>query len=635
MILVALHRITKGYPLGEVLRGVDWEIKSSEKIALLGRNGSGKSTLLGVLCGRTEPDSGNRTLGRGTRIVEMGQIPDRDTDELLFDYMVAARGDLQLLQQRIDDLAHDLEQSPHDTELQERLGTAQAELEASGGYELEHQIERVLTGLGFRSHQWRQPLARFSGGERTRIELGRLLLTPADLWLLDEPTNHLDIPAVEWLEEFLADSPVACVLVSHDRVLLERFAGRVVEIVAGKLEVYDGGYQYYCRERVARHERRQKAYEMQQDEIKRIEEFIARNIAGQKTKQAQSRRRALGKLERLDAPAKDSRALKLGFEAERTSFREVLKVRYFGKHFGDRDILNNVSFECERGDKLGVIGPNGAGKSTLLQAVVGLDNDYDGKIRIGQRVELGYFDQHLDILSGHSSVIGEIWDEYPHFDAGELRSYLGRFLFTGDDVFKSVANLSGGEKSRLALAKLMLTKANFLVLDEPTNHLDIASREVLEDALAQFEGTALVVSHDRRFLDRFATKILNVASGTATLSLGNYTDWSLRCAAATEAARTGEDTAKSASSQAAEDWKARKVKRAAVQKIERRRSKLQEEIDTIEREVQDIEIELADESLARDWKQLAELTERRSALYDRLSHLYDQLEAIPAPPADD
>jgi len=633
MIIVALNKITKGYPLGDVLRGVDWEIKSGEKIALLGKNGSGKSTLLGVLSGRMSSDTGTRTLGRGARIVEMGQIPDRSPDIKLFDYMVTARGDLVALQNRVIELSREIEQAPHDTELQERLGVAQLELENSGGYELEHQIERVLTGLGFASHQWQQSLAHFSGGERTRIELGRLLLTPADLWLLDEPTNHLDIPAVEWLEEFLASSTVACVLVSHDRVLLERFAGRVVELISGQLETYDGDYRYYRKEREARHERRLKAYEMQQAEIKRIEDFIQRNIAGQKTRQAQSRRRALGKLERLEAPKKDARAMKLGFEAERTSFREVLTITHFAKSHGEKEILDDVNLSCERGDKIGVIGPNGAGKSTLLQAIAGVDENYKGRIRLGQRVEMGYFDQHLDILSGHSSVIEEIWDEYPHFDAGELRSYLGRFLFTGDDVFKSVSALSGGEKCRLALAKLMLTKANFLVLDEPTNHLDIAAREVLEDALAEFEGTALVVSHDRWFLDRFTNKILYVADRDVHMTLGNYTDW-----AHGQQTKTRQEQAAAArgiESAAAAEWKERKARRAQAQKLERARQKLEDSIAETEANLQTIELELADESLAREWERLAELTKQRDGLYKNLERMYEELDALPESPDDE
>ncbi len=628
MIIVALNKITKGYPLGDVLRGVDWEIKSGEKIALLGKNGSGKSTLLGILSGRTLPETGTRTLGRGARIVEMGQIPDRTPDTKLFDYMITARGDLVALQKRVSELSREVEQSPQDTALQESLGAAQLELENSGGYELEHLIQRVLTGLGFSPDQWRQSLAHFSGGERTRIELGRLLLTPADLWLLDEPTNHLDIPAVEWLEDFLANSTVACVLVSHDRVLLERFAGRVVELVAGQIETYDGHYRYYRTERQVRHEQRLKAYEMQRAEIKRIEDFIAKNLAGQKTKQAQSRRRALGKLERLEAPKKDSRAMKLGFEAERTSFREVLTITRFGKQHGEKTILEDVDLGCERGDKIGVIGPNGAGKSTLLQAIAGVDEAYTGRIRIGQRVEMGYFDQHLDILSGHGSVIEEIWDEYPHFDAGELRSYLGRFLFTGDDVFKSVAALSGGEKCRLALAKLMLTKANFLVLDEPTNHLDIAAREVLEDALAEFEGTALVVSHDRWFLDRFTNKILYVAGRNVNMSLGNYSDWARRQDARNSQAQSAAKARSSASGAAAE-WKERKAKRAQEQKIQRARQRLEESIATTEHELQTIESQLADESLAREWERLAVLTAQRDVLYQNLSALYEQLESFP------
>ncbi len=629
MILLALHNITKGFPNGDVLKGVDWEIKSGEKIAFLGRNGSGKSTLLGVISGRVAADSGTRTLGRGVRIIEMGQIPDRDDDTSLFDYLVAAREDLTMLRQRVAELSDAVAESPHDLELQTRLGTAQADLENAGGYQLEQQVQTVLTGLGFSRFQWQQPLSLFSGGERTRIELGRLLLTPSDLWLLDEPTNHLDIPAVEWLEEFLAKSPVACLLVSHDRVLLERFGGHVAELVDGKLEQYDGDYRFYRAEQPLRLERRQKAFEMQQAEIKRIEDFIVRNIAGQKTRQAQSKRLALSKVQRLAAPKRDGRALKLEFQAERVSYREVLVIDKFSKRFGERVILNPVSFDCERGDKVGVIGPNGTGKTSLLRAIVGLDDSYTGRIRLGDRVEMAYFDQHLEILTGQGSVIEEIWDEHEYFTAGELRSYLARFLFTGDDVFKPVTALSGGERSRLALAKLMLTKANFLVLDEPTNHLDINSREVLEEALAEFEGTALVVSHDRRFLDRFANKILYVADGTAQLSIGHYSDWAERHAEESRDLAIEGSTSSTASSESAATWQARKTRRAQEQKLQRRKQKLEEDIAASEEQVQSIERDLADESIAHDWKRLADLTAERSHLYERLTAMYEELEGLP------
>jgi len=631
MILASLHGITKGFATGadDVLAGVDWEITSGEKIALLGRNGCGKTTLLGIASGRLEHDSGTRTLGRGVRISEMGQIPDREIETTLFGYVLSARADLLELRVRVAELSTAVARAPHDTALQARLGAAQAELEHGRAYDLEHQVESVLLGLGFERGRWDDSVNRFSGGERTRMELARQLLLPADLLLLDEPTNHLDIPATEWLEQFLIESPQACVLVSHDRVFLERFAGRVVELMDGQLEQYDGDYTYYCAEKPRRLARRQKAYELQQAEIQRIEEFIARNIAGQKTRQAQSRRLALSKLERIERPHDDTSAIRLGFETERRSFREVLIVSDFARGFAGRNVLENVSLVCERGDKIGVIGPNGSGKSTLLRAIVGLDDYYKGEIRLGDRVEIGYFDQHLDTLDGTGRVIDEIWDAYPHFEAGPLRSYLARFLFTGDDVFKSVADLSGGEKNRLALAKLMLTKANFLVLDEPTNHLDVAAREVLEEAIAGFAGTALVVSHDRRFLDRFTNKILYVADGTAAISLGRYSDWAAhRAAEQPPAARMRAE--KRTASLAATQWERRKRVRAETQKIQRQRRQLEEELAVRESRVAAIEAELADEVVARDWQRLAALTEERSRLYEEMDGLYAQLESLPS-----
>lgn len=627
MILVSLHDIVKGFPSGDVLTGVDWEIKTGEKIALVGQNGSGKTTLMGILMGRLAADRGTRTLGRGVRISELGQIPERGVDQSLAQYVLEGCADVLALRDRAESLAREVERAPQDVNLQTKLGVVQSELEHAGGYDLERRAETILSGLGFVPAQWSQAVAHLSGGERTRVELARLLITPSDLLLLDEPTNHLDIPAMEWLEQFLIDSECAVILVSHDRVFLDRFAGRVVDLAHGRLEMYDGNFARYRSEKPLRIQRRRKAYGLQQAEIARIEDFIVRNIAGQKTKQAQSRRRALGKLERLEKPAEDTRAMKFGFETDLRSFRKVLTVRGYEKQIGGRTLLSGVDFACERGDKIGVIGPNGSGKSTLLRSLIGMDDRYGGQIRIGDRVEIGYFDQHLETLTGTGSVIQEIWEAYPHFEAGPLRSYLARFLFTGEDVFKSVADLSGGEKNRLALAKLMLSKSNFLVLDEPTNHLDIAAREVLEEAIAGFEGTALVVSHDRRFLDRFATKILYVADGHASMSLGNYSDWAARRASAERPTVAREE--QKAVSDAALQWQEQKRARTEARKIEKQRLQLESEIADLERQVQVCETELADEATARDWKCLATLTARRTELYDELAELYKRLESLP------
>ena len=634
MIVVSLHGIRKGFATGgDILLGVDWEIHSGQKIALVGRNGSGKTTLMGIVVGRMEPDAGTRTLGRGARIVEMGQIPDRAVDTTLFDYVLEARRDLLDLRHRALELAADVAGRPDDAELQERLGVVQHELEHAGAYDLELQVERVLTGLSFSRDRWRDSIAQFSGGERTRAELARLLLTPAGLLLLDEPTNHLDIPAVEWLEQYLIEAPFACVLVSHDRVFLERFAGQVVELVNGTLEQYDGNYLHYREEKPKRIARRQKAYEMQQAEIARIEDFIVRNIAGQKTRQAQSKRLALSKLERLDRPSEDKSEIKLGFASARRSFREVLTVKNVSRELGGRLILDRVSFTCERNDKIGVIGPNGAGKTTLLRAIVGsFGNHYDGRIRLGERVEIGYFDQHLDTLDGSGTVIDEIWNEQPGFEAGQLRSYLARFLFTGEDVFKQVADLSGGEKNRLALAKLMLTKANFLVMDEPTNHLDVAAREVLEEAIAEFDGTALIVSHDRRFLDRFATKILYIGDGNVSLSLGNYSDWAARRDADRSVSISMGDSGEP--SDAARDWEERKKQRAQTQKRERQRKEIETAIADLESRIAAIEAELSSEGIARDWERLAELTKERAKRYEAMEEWLRRLEeTLPLPDA--
>jgi len=624
MIALSLHKIAKSYPIGQLFNEVSWEIHTGQKIGFLGVNGIGKTTLLKIMSGDLEPDAGTVTRARGIRIGRLQQIPDRRLTETLFDYAAGGRADVLTLKNKIDDVSGRLAESPDDAELAATLGQFQHDYEALGGFELEHHAGLALEGLGFAENDFSKSLNAFSGGERTRAELVRLLLADDEVLLLDEPTNHLDLAAIECLEEFILKSPKAVVFVTHDRVFLNRVAGLIAELSPVGLEFYQGGYEKYCIERQQRREKQRVLFERQQQEIKRIEDFIARNIAGQKTRQAQSRRHALTKLNRLEKPAADQDTMNLAFETRISSYREVLKVRDYCRSIDNRVLLEGVSFLIERGDKIGIIGPNGSGKTTLLRGILGEDQGYSGRIELGMRVVPAYFDQHLESIVEQGTVIDQIWDEHPSFKAFELRSFLARFLFTGEDVFKQVDRLSGGEKSRLALAKLMLSRANFLLLDEPTNHLDIPSREVLEEALADFEGTILVVSHDRYFLDRIVNKLLVVSNQTIEEYLGNYSDYLARRTRREKAVAVEKPPIK----KEAAEWEQLRQKRRDRQKRERERQRLEEEIHQTEGRLEEIDDLLLDETVQCDWQRLAELGDEKRLLEAQLDELYPQWESF-------
>ena len=623
MIALSLHRVSKSFPSGPLFSDISWEIQLGQKIGFIGANGVGKTTLLGIMAGDIELDSGTVTRTRSIRIGRLQQIPDRRLEETLGMYVAGARADLLSLHTKIEHIAARLAESPDDPDLAATLGQSQHDFEAGGGFELEHRVDLTLAGLGFAPEDRGKSLARFSGGERTRAELARLLLADDDVILLDEPTNHLDLAAIEWLEEFILKSAKAVIFVTHDRVFLNRVAGMIVELTPAGLECYGAGYEKYRRERQERRNKQRVLVERQQQEIVRIQDFIARNIAGQKTRQAQSRRRALAKLKRLEDPVGDDDRMRLEFDVRMASYREVLHVERYSRVVGERLLFEDVSITVERGDKIGLIGPNGSGKTTLLRGIIGEDDAYTGTIKLGMRVIPGYFDQLLASITEEGTVIDQIWDEHPEFTAFELRSFLARFLFTGDDVFKGVARLSGGEKSRMALAKLMLSRANFLLLDEPTNHLDIPSREVLEEALVEFEGTILVVSHDRYFLDRIINKLLIVRDQGVELHLGNYTDYLAR---RREAQAVAAPNAEEPVSQEDSEWEQLRQKRRDRQRRERERQKLEVEIQQIEVRLDEIDDLLADEYVQCDWQRLAELGDEKKLLESRLDELYPRWE---------
>src|SRR3954452_16655361 len=533
-MLFRLSEVHKSYGTQDVLRGTSLQVNPGEHVGLVGRNGAGKSTIFRLVRNDETADRGDVVRARGVKLGLLDQHVHFKPGSTVHESALAAFGRLQQIEHEMHELEHRMADAGDDDlqKILERYSDLQHQFEHEGGFEYAARAEAILQGLGFEREMWSLETEKLSGGQQNRLGLACLLLAAPDVLLLDEPTNHLDVTAVEWLEEFLQEYQSAYVIVSHDRYFLDRCCRRIIELENGRASNYTGNYSDYLVEREERREAQQRAYDNQQQLIAKTEDFIRRNIAGQKTKQAKSRRKMLEKLERLDAvrPDQSSGDFRLG-TIERTG-NHVLTVNELSIGYPDKLLARDISFLLRRGECLGIIGPNGSGKTTFLKTILNKLEPLNGEVRWGSKVQIGYYAQQLDDLDDRNEIIMELRRVAPAtVTAGELRSFLAKFLFTGDDVYKHVRDLSGGEKGRLALAKLIYSRVNVLVLDEPTNHLDIPSREALEEALDAYDGTIVTISHDRYFLDRVATQILALdgASGAEHYD-GDYTeyhDWKL------------------------------------------------------------------------------------------------------------
>ncbi|HEY8227839.1 MAG TPA: ABC-F family ATP-binding cassette domain-containing protein [Pyrinomonadaceae bacterium] len=538
-MLFRLSDVHKSYGVQDVLRGASLQINPGEHVGLVGRNGAGKSTVFRLVSGDETPDRGDVVRSKTVRLGFLDQHIKFESGSTVHESALAAFGHLQQIEHEMHELEHRMGEESEDLEkILERYSDLQHEFEREGGFEYAAKAEAILQGLGFDREMWPLETEKLSGGQQNRLGLARLLLATPDVMLLDEPTNHLDVIAVEWLEEFLQQYPSAYVIISHDRYFLDRTCRRIIELEHGRASSYTGNYSDYLVEREERREAQQRAYDNQQQLIAKTEEFIRRNIAGQKTKQAKSRRKMLEKLERVDAVSSDQSAGNFRLQAIERTGNHVLTVTKASIGYGDHVLARDITFILRRGECLGIIGPNGSGKTTFLRTILNKIDPLAGEVRWGTKVQIGYYAQQLEDLDDRNEIIMELRRVAPsNATAGELRSFLAKFLFTGDDVYKHVRDLSGGEKGRLALAKLIYSRVNVLVLDEPTNHLDIPSREALEEALSIYEGTIVTISHDRYFLDKVATQILALdGAGNAEHYDGDYTeyhDWKLRAAGAT------------------------------------------------------------------------------------------------------
>ena len=540
-MLFRLSEVHKSYGTQDVLRGTSLQVNPGEHVGLVGRNGAGKSTIFRLVRTDEAPDRGDVVRARGVRLGLLDQHVHFKPGSTVHESALAAFGRLQQIEHEMHELEHRMADAGDDLEkVLERYSDLQHEFELEGGFEYTARAEAILQGLGFERDVWSLETEKLSGGQQNRLGLACLLLAAPDVLLLDEPTNHLDVNAVEWLEEFLQAYESAYVIISHDRYFLDRCCRRIIDLENGRASNYPGNYSDYLVEREERREAQQRAYDNQQHLIAKTEEFIRRNIAGQKTKQAKSRRKMLEKLERIDAVRPDQSSGDFRLQAIERTGNHVLTVNELVVGYPEKMLAADISFILRRGECLGIIGPNGSGKTTFLKTILKKIDPLAGEVRWGTKVQVGYYAQQLDDLDERNEIIMELRRVAPsNATAGELRSFLAKFLFTGDDVYKHVRDLSGGEKGRLALAKLIYSRVNVLVLDEPTNHLDIPSREALEEALAAYEGTIITISHDRYFLDRVATQILALDGlGGAEHYDGDYTeyhDWKLQFRASSAA----------------------------------------------------------------------------------------------------
>jgi ATP-binding cassette subfamily F protein 3 len=659
-MLFRLSDVFKSYGAQDVLRGASLQINPGEHVGLVGRNGAGKTTIFRLVSGEEVPDKGDVVRARGVRLGLLAQHIHFEAGTTVHEAALAAFGRLQQIEHEMHELEHRMAEA--DAELEKVLelySDLQHEFEREGGFEYGAKAEAILLGLGFERETWSLEIEKLSGGQQNRLGLARLLLAEPDILLLDEPTNHLDVSAVEWLEEFLQTYSAAYVIISHDRYFLDRACNRIVELENGRAATYTGNYSAFLVERDERREAQQRAYENQRHLIEKTEEFIRRNLAGQKTKQAKSRRTMLAKLERVEAVRADKSSGDFRLQAIERTGNHVLTVDQASVGYSGKLLAADISFILRRGECLGTIGPNGSGKTTFLKTILGKIAPLAGEVRWGTKVQIGYYAQQLDDLDDRNEIIMELRRVAPaSATAGELRSFLGKFHFSGDDVYKHVGDLSGGEKGRLALAKLIYSRVNVLVLDEPTNHLDIPSREALEEALDAYEGTIVTISHDRYFLDRVATQILALDGvGGAEHFDGDYTqyhDWkagqtrggSANAAAAVPAASFAEGAnawqsgpAKKESAPAKPKTVDRKpagvggkpgVKVVKKKAAARAPETVEAEVAAAEKDLRDISARMGQPEIARDVQKLQALNQDYERTDARLRQLYQEWEQLAA-----
>ena len=633
MILLSLQGVTKSFGTNEVLRDASLVLQDGQRMGLVGVNGCGKSTLMKIIAGVESADGGVITMQKGLRLGYLAQQGEVGQDrtvleelESVFEPVVEMENQLRRMEEQMAECGDDMTRL---TRLGSQYDALTLEFERRNGYGWRSTVQGVLAGLGFRKEQQGQLASLLSGGERTRLCLGRMLLTEPDLLLLDEPTNHLDLKSIAWLEEYLRTYKGAVLLISHDRYFMDHVCDRMCELLLGATECYDGNYTAYMAQRTERFEIRMRAWELQQKEIARQEAIIARYRQFNREKSiklAESREKRLEKIERLEKP-KDESAIRFRFDVRRRTGDDVMMIDELSKGFDGRTLFEHVKLHVRAGDRIALIGDNGVGKSTLFKCIVGEQKPDCGTIRFGAGVDIGYYDQHQAHLHEEKTVLDEVWDDFFRLDQTEVRGALGLFLFTGDEVLMPISTLSGGEKGRVALTKLMLRKDNVLLLDEPTNHLDMDSREVLEDALENFPGTIIAISHDRYFINRFAEKVCVLETTGVKEYLGNYDDYFEKInreqAPDSEFAGMTRTAMEKEKRKSREEEKRIKERKIALQNAEKA-------IAAAEDEAAEMEAQLADPATYNDPDKAAALARAYQAKKDEIERLYAQWEAMEA-----
>ena len=667
-MILSCSNICKSFGENDILKQVSFHIEDHEKAAIVGINGAGKSTLLKVLIGKLAADDGVVTWAKGASIGYLAQHQDLEGAETIYDALLEVKKPVIQMEARIRSLELEMKSASGD-ELEAKLSEYSRlnhEFEMADGYSYQSEITGVLKGLGFTEDEFSKPITALSGGQKTRVSLGKLLLTKPDILLLDEPTNHLDMESIAWLETYLRNYSGAVIIVAHDRYFLDRVVTKIIELDMGHCTVFSGNYSAYSDKKAMLRDAAIRAYLNQQQEIRHQEAVIAKlkSFNREKSiKRAESREKMLDKIDRLEKPVQTNDSMDIRLEPDVVSGNDVLTVTDLSKSFDTQTLFTNVDFEIKRGERVAVIGNNGTGKTTLLKIINGIIPADSGQIRLGSKVHIGYYDQEHQVLHMDKTLFQEIQDTYPNMNNTQIRNTLAAFLFTGDDVFKLIRDLSGGERGRVSLAKLMLSDANFLLLDEPTNHLDITSKEILESALNRYTGTVLYVSHDRYFINRTATRILDLTNGSFINYIGNY-DYYLEKKEDVEAAFAARQMAQTAanhptganSPQAAStasgisssrtsqtamtassagspadgkiDWKAQKEEQARLRKRQNELKKVEDKIHELETRDGEIDELLSQEDVYTDVSRLMELNKEKESIQKELEVLYEKWEEL-------
>ena len=657
-MILSCSNISKSFGSDTILENVSFHIEEHEKAAVVGINGAGKSTLLKIIIGELPADSGEVVVSKGKTIGYLAQHQDLESSRTIYEEVLEIKRPIIQMEERIRQLETQMRDAEGDSleSMLSEYSRLNHQFELANGYAYKSEVTGVLKGLGFTEEEFTKPVNTLSGGQKTRVSLGRLLLSNPDIILLDEPTNHLDMESIAWLENYLINYSGSVIIVAHDRYFLNRVVKKIIELDRGHSQVYLGNYDEYSQKRAMIRQAQMKAYLNQQQEIRHQQEVIAKlkSFNREKSiKRAESREKMLAKVEVLEKPTEVNDAMSITLEPRTESGNDVLTIRNLGKAFGSLNLFQHVDIDIRRGERIAVIGNNGAGKSTLLKIIMGMLPADAGEIRPGARVHVGYYDQEQQVLHPEKTIFEEIQDAYPDMDNTRVRSVLAAFLFTGDDVFKKISDLSGGERGRVSLAKLMLSEANFLILDEPTNHLDITSKEILEDALNHYTGTVLYVSHDRYFINKTATRILELTGQTFINYIGNY-DYYLEKKEELTRIYTGQTgSASSLSSKTAgplagltagsvsssslsekeesagkQDWKAQKEEQARLRKRQNDLKKTEEAILNHETRMEEIDQLLASEEVYTNVSRLMELNQEKETLTRQLEELYEAWESL-------